>query len=668
MWFYCFVAWLPQTLSFPVSVPDGGGPADDALQLLDPTRPYKPLDVGEAGVNASVDAYGRLVAVSQGHPEHGTVTLHAHSPLPQSWRHDQAAVRRWRRRLSARNAAAFGLRPSAAAGPGARTATGVAPAWLAEHALPITGLAGVARPALATLVPHPDDIDGASGVVQILLPARPPVPLAWRGTVCLARAAYAQLTEGGPLPELPRRLSARSTGSEVVLADQDLGWAVALAGDLAPAARVTLRAGRAAVSAPLSPGGRLVALGLGPDPGRAQAAARRLALLDPDAALERALARWRHRWAGWPRRLGPLDPVARRGVGYVLACCAIPVGNATCLVTDHRILPLAWTRDGYFAARALLAWTTATRNPEPARLVRRHLAWLFEVADRPEGWWARSHLVGGQRKDQAFQLDQQLYPLLELADYVELTAEWPLLERYRGAVERALQAIEGRRAAGAALYATEETPADDPLHFPYQTACQLLAWYTLMRLDRLGVGSGRLGRLARSIRDAVRRHQVLADSAPSRYAYATDLAGGKLDYHDANDLPMALAPAWGFCRPDDPVWLATMRFAFHPANPGFAPGPHGGLGSLHTPGSWPLGHIQNWLVGQSIGQADAAAAAQQALEAVALWDGALPEASDPRSGRPRSRPWFAWPGAAVSAVLLDGLGATARDRTQSPDP
>jgi hypothetical protein len=396
-----------------------GGPLSDALQPLDPTRPYKPLDAGEAGVSASVDVRGRLVAVSQGHPEHGTVALNAHAPFPPSWRHDQAAVRRWRRRLSARTAAAFGLRPAGAAGPGGGAAAGAAPAprpaereaWLAGHALPVTGLAGLARPALATLVPHPDDVDGAAGVVQVLLRGPQPPPLAWRGTVGLARAAYAQLTEGGPLPEPPRRLSARSTGSEVMLADRALGWAVALAGDLAPSARVTLRAGRAAVTAPLGAGGRLVALGLGPDPGRARAAARRLALLDPDMALERALARWRARWAGWPRWLGPLDPVARRGVAYVLACCAIPVGSATCLVTDHRILPLAWTRDGYFAARALLAWTTATRNPEPARLVRRHLAWLFEVAGRPEGWWARSHLVGGQRKDQAFQLDQQLYPL-----------------------------------------------------------------------------------------------------------------------------------------------------------------------------------------------------------------------------------------------------------------
>jgi uncharacterized protein len=630
----------------------GGGPLGDAPKSLDPAGPYKPLDVGEAGVSASVDARGRLVAVSQGHPEHGVVTMSARAPFPSSSRHDRAAVRRWRRRLSARDAAAFGLRPVAAP---ERPPPLAGAAWLAGEALPVTGLAGVARPALATFVPHPDDADGAAGVVQVLLPGPPPPPLVWRGTVGLAGAAYTQLTEGGPLPEPPRRLSARAAGSEVVLADPALGWAVALGGDLAPSARATLRAGRAAVQAPLAPGGRLLALGLGPDEARARAAARRLALLDPDAALERALTRWRARWAGWPPQgFGRLDRVARRGVAYLLACCAVPVGRTTCLVTDHRILPLAWTRDGYFAARALLAWAGATGVPEPAGLVRRHLAWLFEVADRPEGWWARSHLVGGQRKDQAFQLDQQLYPLLELADYTELTADRAPLERHRGAVERALRAIDGRRAAGAALYATEETPADDPLPLPYQTACQLLAWYTLRRLDRLGVGGGRLGRLATSIRHAVRRHQVLADGAPPRYAYATDLAGGTLDYHDANDLPMALAPAWGFCEPDDPTWRATMRFAFGPANPGFAPGRHGGLGSLHTPGAWPLGHVQAWLAGRAVGEAGTVAAAERALAAAALWDGALPEASDPRSGRPRSRPWFAWPGAAVATLLLDG--------------
>src|SRR5919204_6167068 len=95
----------------------GGGRRSAALRALDPTAPYKPLDAGEAGVSVSVDPHGRLVAVSQGHPEHGVVTMSAHAPFPESSRHDQAVVRRWRRPLSARDAAAFRLRPIAAPRP-----------------------------------------------------------------------------------------------------------------------------------------------------------------------------------------------------------------------------------------------------------------------------------------------------------------------------------------------------------------------------------------------------------------------------------------------------------------------------------------------------------------------------------------------------------------------
>ena len=37
--------------------------------------------------------------------------------------------------------------------------------------------------------------------------------------------------------------------------------------------------------------------------------------------------------------------------------------------------------------------------------------------------------------------------------------------------------------------------------------------------------------------------------------------------------------------------------------------------------------------------------------AAALWDGSLPEASDPHTGAPISRPWFGWPGAAAHGAL-----------------
>lgn len=57
------------------------------------------------------------------------------------------------------------------------------------------------------------------------------------------------------------------------------------------------------------------------------------------------------------------------------------------------------------------------------------------------------------------------------------------------------------------------------------------------------------------------------------WPYAVDLSGCRVAYHDANDLPTALAPLWGFCRSDDPGWGATMAFAFSPQNPAWADGP-----------------------------------------------------------------------------------------------
>ncbi|MBZ0309947.1 MAG: hypothetical protein K8I82_28045, partial [Anaerolineae bacterium] len=40
----------------------------------------------------------------------------------------------------------------------------------------------------------------------------------------------------------------------------------------------------------------------------------------------------------------------------------------------------------------------------------------------------------------------------------------------------------------------------------------------------------------------------------------------------------------------------------------------------------------------------------QKLAKVAQWDGALPEAYDPKTGNVVSRHWFAWPNAALACV------------------
>jgi meiotically up-regulated gene 157 (Mug157) protein len=101
-----------------------------------------------------------------------------------------------------------------------------------------------------------------------------------------------------------------------------------------------------------------------------------------------------------------------------------------------------------------------------------------------------------------------------------------------------------------------------------------------------------------------------------------------------------------------------MGFAFSPANPAFVAGPGGGLGSRHTPGVWPLGLVQAWLVGRIRGDAAAAAATLARLEDAAFDDGMLPESIVRDGGAAVPvRHWFAWPGAAFAALwLLDRHG------------
>jgi uncharacterized protein len=277
-----------------------------------------------------------------------------------------------------------------------------------------------------------------------------------------------------------------------------------------------------------------------------------------------------------------------------------------------------------------------------------HLRWLFEAAERTDGGWARAHLPNGRVKDRAFQLDQQCYPLLELAEYVLETGD---ATPHGAAVPAVLRMLEQRRDPATGLYPTEETPGDDPLALPFHCSSHLLLWRTLDRLGAaapaLGLRAEPLARLAEEVRQAVRDRFDLG----GRFAYAIDGSGQALDYHDANDLPTTFAPLWGFCDVDDRAWLGTMRFAFSRANSAWAPGDFGGLGSVHTPGAWPLGDVQEYLAAGLRHDGSRAARVLDRLVATACWDGALPEARDPATGAVRSRHWFAWPSAALAVAL-----------------
>jgi hypothetical protein len=354
----------------------------------------------------------------------------------------------------------------------------------------------------------------------------------------------------------------------------------------------------------------------------------------------------------WPSPAAGLDPLVARALAYVRGCTALSIGpGERAILTDHRLLPLSWTRDAYYQALLLLA----ADGPGDRERVADHLRWLWRRCERPDARWVRSHHADGRRKDLAFQADQQLYPLVELADYWRLAGSLPDGVDWTDAVAAAWRAVTAAIDPSTGLMASHETAADDPAEAPFIAASQILLWYTAVRLAELDA-AGALDAsyahgVAARVRAAFERHLV----HDGRWAYASDGAGGRVAYHDANDLPLALAPAWGFCAADDPAWRATIDFAFSAANYGYASGPRGGLGSVHTPGAWTLGDVQRWIVARATGDRTAAAAALQRLHEVALLDGMLPEAYSvtPDPDR-RVRHWFAWPGAALGALLLDG--------------
>ncbi len=290
-------------------------------------------------------------------------------------------------------------------------------------------------------------------------------------------------------------------------------------------------------------------------------------------------------------------------------------------------------------------------------LVRRHLLWLFETAERPDGAWGRAYLTNGRCKDRVFQLDQQCYPLLELADYCAMTGDMALVDRLQEHVGALLELLLRRRAANAWLFPTSETPADDRVAMPYHLSSQIVVWRTFRALAslnaRMTFTDQDLANAAEQVRRAVYRHMVVVHAGQPLFCYLTDLQGGYRLYHDANDLPTALAPVWGFCSSDDPIWRATIAFAYSEANVGgYYTGRYPGLGSVHTPHPWPLGAVQALLVAGLLRDAPWRERAWRTLRDRACWDGMLCEAYDEATGAVASRHWFAWPGAALAMLAL----------------
>jgi uncharacterized protein len=622
----------------------------------------KPLDVGNGQVCASFAVDGSWLSLGGTHPVHGFVELTGAPGFDEALRGRPEAVRRHRQQLTLAANATLRLTgevPQLAPGPGPvgrprwsgadRRGTYRAEAW-----------AAAGRPAVTQRHVWRAGPDRGRRRLELMASGR------------VERPAFAEITEVNPLPPLPSEASTTAKGAVLLVRDRALPAVarldVAVAGGAAEGWRVDADAARLAIAW---------------DPGREPTleltVTCALAMDNPPApdgrppiqlppGLRRSRAGPPPTALHVPARLQPrLSALVDGVLGYVLGCTALAVApGERCVVTDHRLLQLSWTRDAYYQALLLLA----ARHLEPRALpvVADHLRWLWFRCDRAGGWM-RSHLPDGAVKDRAFQADQQLYPVLELLDYREAAGAWPEAPPGRAGwgelVAEAWRALPVDPQLG--LVAGEENPADDPASLPYLLSTQVLRWYTATRLraraGELGLAAPALAEAADTVATAIRDRFACPGPFGGQWAYETDGRGRHRRYQDANDLPTALAPLWGLCGPEDRQWSATMRFALDPANPGWTPGPWGGLGSAHTPGTWPLGDIQEWVATSLLGDTGRAGRALDRLLAVAAPDGLLPESYDPQSGRWLARHWFAWPGATLAALALGawdaGLGGAS---------
>jgi hypothetical protein len=586
---------------------------------LDPRKPYKPLDVGNGIVAGTLTPNGRWLSLGAAHPVHGRIVLSDAADFPDDQRLDQPAVRAYRTGLASPSRKGFGL----------ALLTGQAESFLVEDSLPLSVLdqAGHARIEVLTLAPR-----GRRGALQIVrVAARDTtvgVAIEWQGKMRLARAAYTQLTPGGALPAARSNTTTGEDGQLIWFDDRDLGASAAIA-------LPTHQQVPANMSLPF-----VVAIALADT---LDAAVREAVMLAGEGALlvgEEVQAR-RSWWQGLGRD-GERDHAVRRGVTYALDCAASRIDDlAVAVLADHEILPLVWTRDAYYVCRMLLE--LAPHDERVRAVVDGFVRWLCEAAERPAGWWPRASLANGASKDPAFQLDQQLFPLLLLEDHARLTGDVALLDRYAPLRDEVLAGLLARRTPFG-LIATDETPADDPLEQPFHFSSHVLLWRVLRELDP---------RAAAEVHGATRDGFTESE----RFAYAVRGARGEgaRHYHDANDLPTVFAPAWGFCDADDPVWRATIEFAWSDENDGYFAGALGGLGSLHTRHPWPLGDLQEIIVARVLGDAARERSGWERLERVETWDGLLPEAYDETTGAVASRHHFAWPAALRALLALDPM-------------
>jgi hypothetical protein len=648
-----------------------------AIQALLNSSNRKPLDVGSGTLTASIGEDGRICSLNSYHPEHGYITLTSLEPFPNDRWYDSEWVRMYRKRIAGEvrqegTIFGFGCIPvgiESEAVYGYKDYTSPVISWRSDEICISACYDAVDDPETPYIRQTLSITNHSERDQQLTFDIG--------GRFSLNRCSYGQLTEGGPilLPEQMNALQVRenhiSISNKNLDARADIylyanGNPLMITPHRASSAEPIDYADRIQIDVPAGETGRLE-LQYTLSAGYGDIRVLPAATAESPSFAEHREIRETH---------DTFEFIIRRNLDYILSCCAVPVGDERyCVLTDHQLLPLSWNRDAYYMMRLLIEAAAHEGYLHDAeklriwRIVKGHLLWMFELANRPNGYWGRAYLTNGHCKDNVFQLDQQCYPLLELCDYYEFTRDEDTVSKLLPEAAKIVAMLTEHKAREQWLFLTGETPADDKVDYPYHFSSQVLVWHTLKRLAHLNeampVTDSDLWDWAERVRKDCLLHFTTLHRGKPIYAYLTDLKGNVKNYHDANDLPTVYAPLWGFCQKEDEAWRNTMQFAFSADNAGgYYEGEFGGLGSVHTPHPWPLGAAQELIWADALNDEARSRRVMEQLIKIVQWDGLFSEAVDEHTGKVMSRHWFSWPGAVLSYEMLKTRSAALRGTGQ----
>lgn len=212
-------------------------------------------------------------------------------------------------------------------------------------------------------------------------------------------------------------------------------------------------------------------------------------------------------------------------------------------------------------------------------------------------------------------------------------------------------------------------PSDDACTFGFNVPGNMFAAVELSHIEAIAIevlDDSALAASAAELRVDIQRgiaeHAVVAPAGHDDvYAYEIDGRGAALLTDDANVPSLLSLPLLGWCRADDPRYLATRGFLLSPANPTYVSAtlPSGtnarGIGSPHTPDGhiWPIGLCVEALT------TDDRAEKERILRLLLETDagtGLMHEsflATDPEV---YTRAWFSWANAMFCELVLDVAG------------